>query len=114
MLNFVMIPEWGLGWGAMGASVATFASYFIVYVIRAVTMKRFLPINVYSLRFITNTVLIGAITAFMTYFAYSGEVWGCYTSIGILLFSVLFNGRDVFLICCKLLRSLKGRKKNNS
>jgi O-antigen/teichoic acid export membrane protein len=110
-LNFLMIPEWGLGWGAMGASIATFASYFIVYAIRALTMKSFLPFNVYHGKLIINTVLLGAITALMTYYGYSGKAWGLFVSIGILLVSVIFNGKDVFLACRQVLSSVRGRKK---
>ncbi len=110
-LNFLMIPEWGLGWGAMGASVATFASYFIVYAIRALTMKRFLPFNVYHGKLIANTVLLGAITALMTYYGYSGEVWGLVVAAAVLAVSALFNGRDVFLACRQVLSSVRGRKK---
>ena len=109
-LNFILIPEWGLGWGAVGASIATFASYFIVYAIRAVTMKRFLPFNVYHGKLIVNTLLIGAIASLMTYYGYSGEVLGLYLSIGILLVSVVFNGRDVFSACRQVLSSVRGRK----
>lgn len=110
-LNFLMIPEWGLGWGAMGASIATFTSYFIVYAIRALTMKRFLPFNVYHVKLIVNTVLIGAITAFMTYYGYSGEIWGIIAAIVFLFISVVFNGRDVFMAFRQVLASVRSKKK---
>lgn len=106
-LNFLLIPKWG----AMGASVATFASYFIVYAIRALTMKRFLPFNVYHGKLMINTVLLGAITSLMTYYGYSGKAWGLYVSIGALLVSVVFNGRGVFLACRQVLSSVRGRKR---
>ena len=106
-LNFLMIPEWG----AMGASVATFASYFVVYAIRALTMKRFLPFNVYHGKLIVNTVLIGAVSALMTYYGYSGEVWGLCASVVILAVSVVFNGRDVFAACRQVLSSVRSKSK---
>ena len=109
-LNLIMIPEWGLGWGAMGASIATFASYFTVYAIRALTMKRFLPFNVYHGKLIVNTVLLGAITSLMTYYGYSGKTWGLIVAIAVLLVSVVFNGRDVFFACRQVLSSVRGRK----
>ena len=95
----------------MGASVATFASYFIVYAIRALTMKRFLPFNVYHGKLMINTVLLGAITSLMTYYGYSGKAWGLYVSIVALLVSVVFNGRGVFLACRQVLSSVRGRKR---
>ena len=106
-LNFLMIPKWG----AMGASVATFASYFVVYAIRALTMKRFLPFNVYHGKLIVNTVLIGAVSALMTYYGYGGEVWGLCASVVILAVSVVFNGRDVFAACRQVLSSVKSKSK---
>lgn len=106
-LNFWLIPEWG----AMGASVATFASYFIVYAIRALTMKSFLPFNVYHGKLIVNTILLGAIVSLMTYYGYSEATWGLYASIGILLVSAVFNGRDVFSACRQVLSSVRGKKK---
>lgn len=109
-LNFLMIPEWGLGWGAMGASIATFASYFVVYVIRAVTMKSFLPFNVYHGKLIVNTVMLGAITSLMTCYGYYDELWMLIASAVILLVSAVFNGRDIFIACRQVLFSVKGRK----
>ena len=109
-LNLIMIPEWALGWGAMGASIATFASYFIVYAIRALTMKRFLPFNVYHGKLIINTVFIGAIASFMTYYGYKGEVWALITSIIVLVLSIVFNCRDVFFACKQVISSVRGRK----
>ena len=110
-LNLLLIPEWGLGWGAMGASIATFASYFIVYLIRALTMKRFLPFNMYHGKLLVNTVIIGAISAFMTYYGYSGNIVGLVASIILLLVSVVFSGRDVYLACRQVLASVRGKKR---
>ena len=110
-LNLLLIPEWGLGWGAMGASIATFASYFIVYLIRALTMKRFLPFNMYHGKLLVNTVIIGAISAFMTYYGYSGNIVGLIASIVLLLVSVVFNGRDVYAACRQVLASVRGKKR---
>ncbi len=109
-LNLLLIPEWGLGWGAMGASVATFASYFLVYLIRALTMKKFLPFKIYHGKLLINSVLIGLISAFMTYYGYSNEIWGLIASIGVLIVSVVFNGRDVYLALRQVLSSVRGRK----
>jgi O-antigen/teichoic acid export membrane protein len=109
-LNLIMIPEWGLGWGAMGASIATFASYFLVYAIRALTMKSFLPFRMYHGKLTVNTVIIGTISAFMTYYGYSGHVVGLIASIVLLLVSVIFNGRDVFSACRQVLSSVRSKR----
>ena len=105
-LNLILIPQWG----AMGASVATFVSYFIVYIIRAVTMKRFLPFNVYHGKLIVNTVLLGAIVCFMTCYGYNKEIWMLCAAAGFLLVGVAYNARDVYSACRQVLSSLKGKK----
>ena len=107
--NLLLIPEWGLGWGAMGASIATFASYFIVYLIRALTMKRFLPFDMYHGKLLVNTVMICAISAFMTYYG-SGNIVGLIASIVLLLVSVIFNGRDVVAACRQVVSSVRSKR----
>lgn len=104
VLNVLMIPKWG----AMGASIATFASYFIVFVIRALTMHRFIPFKLYPVRLILNTAMIMAIATVMS-------VWGEKTQaviacLIILAVCLVFNGRDIIRGCLDVLRSLKGRK----
>jgi O-antigen/teichoic acid export membrane protein len=113
-LNLILIPDWGLGWGAMGASLATFASYFLVYLIRALTMKRFLPFRMYHGKLLINTVLIGGISAFMTWYGYSGQIMGLVVSIGILFVSAVFNCRDVYIACRQVLSSVRGKKGNSN
>jgi O-antigen/teichoic acid export membrane protein len=96
-LNIIMIPDWGLGLGAMGASIATFVSYFLVYVIRAATMGRFMKFQMYHGKLLFNTVIMGAIVSLMTFYGYSGEIWGLWVSIGVLVISIVLNGRDVLV-----------------
>lgn len=105
-LNFLLIPRWG----AMGASIATFTSYFLVYVTRAVTMPRFIRFRMYHGRLAVNTVLMGAICALMTCYGYSERTWCLLGSVGVFAVSVLFNGKVVFLACKKVLGSLRGRR----
>ncbi|MBE6583381.1 MAG: flippase [Ruminococcaceae bacterium] len=104
VLNILLIPTWG----AMGASVATYASYFVVFVVRAVTMHRFIPFRMHPVKLIINTVMLTAIAVFMS-------IWGAKTegialSCVILAVCVVFNGRDVVLGCISALKSFKGRK----
>ena len=100
-LNVILIPPYG----AMGASVATYASYFIVFVIRAVTMQRFIPFKMYPMKLVVNTVLITAISVVMT--GWGSETWGVLTSCAILLVSLVINGRDIILGCLDVLRSIR-------
>ncbi len=59
LLNFLLIPIWG----AIGASVATFVSYFVVCILRLLTTRRLIPFKQELLRGLCNTLLLGALTA---------------------------------------------------
>ena len=103
-LNILLIPSYG----AIGASVATYVSYFAVFILRAVTMHRFIPFKMYPVRLVINTVLITAIACVMT--AFGGYTWGIALSVAILLISVIINGRDIFLGCKDALVSMRRKK----
>lgn len=103
-LNLLLIPSYG----AIGASIATFASYFLVYVIRAATMKRFLRFEMCHLKLVVNTVIISTIAVVMT--VWGSELWGILVASAILLISVAFNSRDVIRALKNVLSSLKSRK----
>ncbi|MBQ8408348.1 MAG: polysaccharide biosynthesis C-terminal domain-containing protein [Clostridia bacterium] len=100
ILNLIMIPDWG----ALGASIATFVSYFLVYIIRAATMGRFMRFRMYHGKLAINTVFMIAIASLMTWYGYSNQVYGLYAAIAVLLVSAVFNGRDVFVACRQVLR----------
>lgn len=61
-LNLLLIPPFG----AMGASVATFSSYFAVCLLRLVTGRRLIPFKGEWGRLIGNTLLMGVLTAVVT------------------------------------------------
>jgi len=50
----------------------------------------------------------------MTWYGYSGQTLGLYVSIGILLVSVVFNSRDVYIACRQVLSSMRGKKGNSN
>ena len=104
VLNLIVIPRFG----AMGASVATFASYFVVFIIRAVTMKRFIPFKMYPVKVTVNTALILGVTALMT--LWGDTVYGLLLSVGVTLAGVVYNGKDIFLGCKYALRAIKSKK----
>lgn len=106
-LNIILIPSYG----AIGASIATYASYFIVFVVRAVTMHRFIPFRMYPVRLIINTVLITAIAVVMT--LWGSKTVGIITSCGILLVCLVINGRHIFLGCRDALLSMRRKKAAN-
>ena len=61
-LNLLLIPVYG----AMGASVATFVSYFVVCLLRLVTGRRLIPFKGEWGRLTANTLLMGALTVAVT------------------------------------------------
>ena len=105
VLNIALIPKFG----ALGASVATFFSYFLVYVIRTATMGKFLRFKMYHARFAVNTILLVAVSVVMT--GWGSEIWGILTSASILLLCMVFNSRDMIIACKKVLGSVKGRRR---
>ena len=101
ILNLLLIPPFG----AMGASVATFASYFAVCVLRLVTARRLIPFKQEWGRGLVNTLLLGALTVIVTLseqfaahiaLAYGGAV----AVLGVML---LFNVKPIL----ELLRDAK-------
>ena len=58
VMNWLLIPDFGPN----GAAFATFASYFLVFVIRAVGTRRYIRLELHSLRMaVTMTLLAGEI-----------------------------------------------------
>ena len=74
LLNLCLIPLWG----AMGASVATFASYFAVCVLRLVTTHRLIAFDREIFRGLANTLLLCLLTAAVTFTGgdHGGVMWG--------------------------------------
>ena len=107
-LNVILIPSDSAIGGAVGASIATLISYFAVFVIRTVTMHKFIPFRMYPVRLILNTVMITAIAVIMT--AWGSDIKGILAACAVLLISLVFNGRDIFLGCKDVLMSLKKKK----
>ncbi len=53
LLNVLLIPVWG----AQGAAVATFASYFIVYIIRMLDTRRFIHFDTHNFKVLLNIII---------------------------------------------------------
>ncbi len=66
VLNLILIPKRSpLSMGVQGASLATFISYFAVYIIRAFNASKYIPFKLYWKNVIINTVIILIQTVFM-------------------------------------------------
>ena len=109
VLNLIMIPYWG----GMGASIATFISYFLVFVIRLATIHKLVAFDREILRNFCNTLLIGllSVTMTLTYPAYGGENpmlwWGL--STGLFLLVCVFNGKALLELLKSGVRLIRRR-----
>ena len=65
LLNIVLNLIWIPWWGAVGASLATFASYFAVFVLRAATMHKYIRFNLQIPKIIFHTVVLGVMGVIM-------------------------------------------------
>lgn len=106
-LNFLLIPPFG----AMGASVATFASYFAVCLLRLVTGRRLIPFKGEWGRLMVNTLLMGVLTAVVT--LSEGDIlpvllmYGA--AAGIFVTMLAFNARAIMELLKDGKRMLRGR-----
>ncbi len=55
ILNFLLIPS---ALGVQGAAIATFISYFAVFIIRAINIRKYIPFNIYPYHVMANTVIV--------------------------------------------------------
>ncbi len=90
ILNTVLIYFWGVH----GAVIATFASYFVCYVVRIVDTRKLIYFKVSHVRFILNTgVLFG-----MSTLAVCEPKWYLPVQIGLFAFMILFNFSAVKMV----------------
>ncbi len=105
VLNFLLIPAYG----AMGAAVATVVSYMAVYAIRAYDTGKYLRFGLCIPRVIINSALLIAQAAIMIF---EVPFW-LYLQIGIIILTVLINGREIIKTALELLsKFLKNKEKN--
>ncbi len=105
VLNLLLIPEWG----AMGASIATLASYLAVCILRLVTTYRLIRFDRELGRVAVNTLLLSGMTASVTLTTvYDPRVmWG--VSIALVAAMLAVNLRAVRDLLLSTKRMLTGR-----
>ena len=107
ILNLLLIPSFG----AMGASVATFASYFAVCLLRLVTGRRLIPFKGEWGRLAGNTVLMGVLTAVVTLsernLQYTYWMYG--VAAGVFALMLALNIRPILELLRDGKRMLRGR-----
>lgn len=102
VLNLLLIPKWE----AQGAAIATFVSYFLVFVLRAAGTKKYININVSPLFMALNCILMGSLSYVMV-----NEVksWRIIASV-ITLVIIIINAMPLLAFVKSVLKSLKRRK----
>jgi O-antigen/teichoic acid export membrane protein len=64
ILNFLLIPT---ALGVQGAAIATFISYFAIFIIRAINVQKYIPFKLYMPQVLLNTAVILLQSAFMIF-----------------------------------------------
>lgn len=96
ILNIILIPKYGI----QGASIATFASYGLCYILRLIDSRRYIPFRVDYTRTVINTlVLIG-----LSYAVISKPMFYPGYLICGFLFSAVYNYRALLSTIKKLLK----------
>ncbi len=104
VLNLILIPPYG----AMGASVATLISYFLVFVVRTATMRKYLAFNLYPIRLAVNTAAVTAIAIIMTLYG-NGVVGFAISAVATVLLTI-YNFKDILSAIHNLISSRKNRR----
>ncbi len=96
ILNVVLIYQWGVH----GAVFATFASYFVCYLIRIVDTRRLIPFKVHHMRFLLNLAVLFA----MSIAAVTEPSFLIPFQAGMLLFMCIFNSSAIMQTVKKILK----------
>ena len=96
-LNILLIPT---ALGPNGAAIATFASYFIVFVIRAVNTQKYIRFNMHPIKLTINTLLAG-IQAFCMVVETPGWI---FVQIAVLVLIFALNARPIIEGILQVLR----------
>lgn len=102
ILNLILIPRFEI----YGAAVATFASYFIVFVIRAFAAERLVEFKMYTVRLLICSALIVMQTV-CTYFDLKYLVL---INIAAVIVTTAIYGKTFYNVAARVLKALKLRK----
>jgi len=95
--NLLLIPLWGPN----GAAVATFISYFVVYIIRAINTQKYIRFDLHNGKMIINTLLLTLQTIAML-----TEMPGwIFVQIGCIAGIFIINARPIIVGVKKILRA---------
>ena len=104
VLNCILIPvlgnNFGAFWGAMGAGIATFISYFVLFLIRAFDTQKYLKIQWNVKKTIISVLILFLQVVIMTAEA---SLWFVFVPALFLLLAGI-NAREILLSVNRLLR----------
>ena len=104
ILNFILIPKYEI----YGAAVATFASYFIVFVIRAFMSKRLVDFNMYTVRTLVGTAII-VLQTVCTYFEPKYLV---VINVAAVIATVVIYFKTFYSVITKVLKTFISKRKS--
>ncbi len=104
VLNLVLIPS---PLGVQGASIATLASYFVVFIIRAFNVTKYIPFKLYLKNVVLNTAIALVQTVFMVY----SLPFNIAVQVLSILSLFIVNYRFIKIFVVKMLSFVKGNKK---
>ena len=105
-LNFLLIPLWG----AQGAAVSTFASFFVVFLIRAIDTRRYLKLDMQPIRLAFNLALL----LIQTWIMLTEKPYNSLLQCCVILLILLCNSRHMLFILRKMMRILYARVRSRA
>ena len=104
ILNFILIPKYEI----YGAAVATFVSYFIVFVIRAFMSKRLVDFKMYIVQTVVGTLII-LVQTLSTYFDPKGLV---IINIVAVIATVAIYFKTFYSVITKVFKTLLSKRRS--
>lgn len=101
VMNALLIPS---KLGAFGAALATFVSYFIVFLLRAKSARRFIPFELFTRKLLLNLSILAIQILFIT-FGWTG--WQ-FVQAGAILSLIFVNGKQVLKVFYVLSKNTGG------
>ncbi len=102
ILNFILIPS---PLGVQGAAIATFVSYLLIFVIRAVNVIKYIPFKMYAKSVVLNTLILLVQTVFMV----CELPYNIVVQVVAILLMMVVNYRFIKIFVFKLFSFVKGK-----
>ena len=96
VLNLIMIPSMG----AQGAGIATAISYFVVFALRAIHSKKFMPFNLKVWKLALNTLVVIVQIIFMVF----GLPYNILMQVMMIIIILAINGKSLLSAFTKILK----------